>query len=75
MYTPVDVVKVSIWGQRVGAVARDPNSGAYVFEYDRKWRTRGIELSPLHMRTSTPLHVFSSLPEETYKRLPACHAG
>jgi serine/threonine-protein kinase HipA len=71
MYTPVDVVKVSIWGQRVGAVARDPSSGAYVFEYDRKWRARGVELSPLHMPTSMPLHVFSSLPEETYKRLPA----
>lgn len=71
MYTPVDVVKVSIWGQLVGAVARDPQSGAYVFEYDRQWRTRGVELSPLHMRTASPLHVFASLPEETFKRLPA----
>lgn len=55
----------------MGAVARDPQSGAYVFEYDRKWRVQGVELSPLHMRTQSPLHVFTSLPEETFKRLPA----
>ena len=30
----VEVIEVSIWGRRVGAVAADPGLKAYVFEYD-----------------------------------------
>ncbi|GAA5159244.1 type II toxin-antitoxin system HipA family toxin [Viridibacterium curvum] len=71
MYQPVNVVQVHIWGQLVGAVAADPASGAYVFEYDSRWQQRGIELAPIHMPLARRLHVFPQLPALTYKRLPA----
>ncbi len=71
MYTPVDVIEVRIWGERVGAVALDPRLGYYVFEYEPAWMTRGIELAPLTMPLSRTPYVFTSLPEITYKRLPA----
>jgi serine/threonine-protein kinase HipA len=71
MYTPVDVIEVRIWGERVGAVAMDPRVGYYVFEYEPAWTARGIELAPLTMPLSRTPYVFTTLPEITYKRLPA----
>ena len=72
-YQPVDVVEVRCWGSRVGAVARDPGSGFYVFEYDRSWADSGIELAPTTMPTATRERrfVFPTLPPDTYHRLPA----
>lgn len=72
-YEPVDVVEVRCWGSRVGALALDPTSGFYAFEYDRRWATSAIELAPIHMPTSasaTPF-VFPTLAIETFNRLPA----
>ena len=71
MYRPVDLIEVRAWGATVGGVSIDPGLGYYVFEYDPKWQTRGIELAPLTMPISQSLHVFPLLPEATYKRLPA----
>ena len=71
MYRPVDVVEVRAWGATVGAVALDPKIGYYVFEYDRAWQNRKIELAPLTMPLSQATHVFPSLPEATFKRLPS----
>lgn len=72
-YQPVDVIEVRCWGSRVGAVARDPKSGFYVFEYDGTWADSGIELAPTAMPTATRgrRFVFPTLPPETYHRLPA----
>ncbi len=77
MYKPVEVVEVLIWGSRVGAVSRDPATGYYAFEYEKKWVNQGIELSPFFL----PLKSYSerinkavqflALSEDTYKRLPA----
>jgi serine/threonine-protein kinase HipA len=71
-YTPVDAIEVRAWDQRVGALAQDPRTGAYAFEYDPAWKAGGIELAP----TTMPLagrRVFSfpNLPRDTYHRLPA----
>jgi len=71
MYRPVHVIEVRLWNQRVGAVMRDERNGCYAFEYEPKWRRRGIELSPLQMPTSRQLFAFPSLPEGTFRRLPA----
>jgi serine/threonine-protein kinase HipA len=73
MYKPVNVVEVRIWGSTVGAVTLNPSTGYYVFEYDKKWVNRGIELSPFNLPLSnmTRLFQFPNLPVETYKRLPA----
>jgi serine/threonine-protein kinase HipA len=72
-YQPVDVVEVRCWGSRVGALARDPNSGFYAFEYDRRWTASGVELAPVFLPTAaaTGPFVFPTLPVETYYRLPA----
>ena len=71
-YEPVDVIEVRCWNTRVGAIARDPNSGFYVFEYDRAWVRGGVELAPIWMPTTQrgPF-VFPALSVGTYHRLPA----
>lgn len=70
MYKPVDVIKVTAWGQVVGAVARDQRQGVYLFEYDQAWRRHGVELAPLTMPVRQTLYRFPLLPEATFKRLP-----
>lgn len=75
MYKPVDVVEVRVWGYTVGAVALDPASGFYAFEYDPKWVSRGVELSPIFLGTKGDAGKgsvqFLDLSVETFKRLPA----
>jgi serine/threonine-protein kinase HipA len=71
MYHPVDLIEVRAWSATVGAVSLDPRLGYYVFEYDPKWRKKGIELAPLTMPIRQTTHVFPSLPDSTFKRLPA----
>jgi serine/threonine-protein kinase HipA len=70
-YVPTEVVEVSAWGEVVGAVARDPATGFFAFEYDRAWIAGGIELAPLHMPLSTQIYLFPELPTHTFYRLPA----
>jgi serine/threonine-protein kinase HipA len=67
----VELVEVSAWGKRVGAVARDPRSGFFAFEYDSAWVKTGIELSPLHYRNTKGVFAYPNLPSHTYHRLPA----
>jgi serine/threonine-protein kinase HipA len=70
-YLPVDVVEVRVWDQQVGAVARDPTTGFYVFEYAPDWQASGIELAPTTMPLRTRVHVFPTLSPDTFHRLPA----
>lgn len=69
-YTPVAVVEVRAWGRTVGALAADPASGSYAFEYDPGWIASGIELSPLSAPLGERVRVYPALPEATYHRLP-----
>jgi serine/threonine-protein kinase HipA len=71
-YEAVDLVEVRCWGERVGAIALDPASGFYVFEYEPAWADRGIELSPTTMPTDagSRTFVFPTLPPDTFYRLP-----
>lgn len=71
-YFPVSVIDVMCWGRKVGALAFDPSSGYYAFEYYPEFQRSGIELAPLTLPSSTlrPV-VFTALPERTYYRLPA----
>ncbi|HWF15044.1 MAG TPA: type II toxin-antitoxin system HipA family toxin [Acidimicrobiales bacterium] len=72
-YEPVDVIEVRCWGSRVGALARDPASGFYAFEYAPGWVEGGVELAPIHLPTTEARgpFVFPTLPIPTYRRLPA----
>lgn len=72
-YKAVDVVEVSAWGKRVGAVAREPTKNYYAFQYDPAWIRGGIELAPVAMplKQADEPFLFTDLPEATFKRLPA----
>lgn len=70
-YQPAGVVEVRCWGRTVGAVARNPATGYYAFEYDPAWLRTGIELAPLHLPARPGPVEFPALPEATFHRLPA----
>jgi serine/threonine-protein kinase HipA len=70
-YEPVDLVEVRAWGHTVGAVAADPDTGYYAFEYAPDWVTSGKQLSPLLMPNESGVFIFPSLNVDTYYGLPA----
>ncbi len=67
-YVPVDAVEVRAWGEPVGAVALDPGTGYYAFEYFPSWRG---DLAPGLMPTGGGPYVFPQLAVDTFHRLPA----
>lgn len=70
-YQPVEVVEVRAWARTVGAVARDPATGVYAFEYDPEWAGGDVELAPLHMPNRRGfVYAFSDLAPGTFHRLP-----
>lgn len=69
-YEQTEVIEVRSWNRTVGAVAEDPRSGFYAFEYDAEWVASGIELSPLRMPLAPAVYVFPELSQLTYQRLP-----
>ena len=69
-YTAVSVIEVRAWGELVGALAADPVSGSFAFEYAPGWRESGLELSPLSAPATSRVRVFPALPEATFHRLP-----
>lgn len=71
-YIQTDIIDVICWDQKVGAIALDPSSGYYAFEYYSNYKKSKIELAPLTvpLREEAPV-VFPYLPEQTYYRLPA----
>lgn len=72
-YQRVDLIEVYYHGAFVGAVAPNPETGRYVFEYDREWIASGIELSPLQMPLRTEpyeLAMWPNLSLAAYKGLP-----
>jgi serine/threonine-protein kinase HipA len=72
-YTPVDALEVRLWNKRIGAVALDPATRYYAFQYDPRFLAGSVEPAPLAMPLSkgNSPHVFTRLSEETYYRLPA----
>ena len=69
---------VKIWGKLVGAVAWDVKSGIASFEYDSRFKTYGIDLSPFKMSIENRHNIFSfpelrrntQSPFDTFKGLP-----
>lgn len=70
-YEPVEVIEVTLWGRRLGAVARNPRTGWYRFAYAPDWVAGGVEVAPLHMPLRTEPYEFPDLSPETFHRLPA----
>jgi len=50
---------VYIWDELVGAIAWNENTQTASFEYDSKFLTKGLELSPLMMPTTSGESIFS----------------
>lgn len=65
---------VKIWGETVGAVAWDENSGTASFEYEPKFIAQKIDLAPLKMPIANGINRIFSFPElrntKTFKGLP-----
>lgn len=70
-YRPVRAIEVRAWGRTVGALALNPASGLFAFQFSRDWAAAGPELAPLHMPlTASKTYEFAGLSDETYRRLP-----
>ncbi|MCR5457887.1 MAG: type II toxin-antitoxin system HipA family toxin [Clostridiales bacterium] len=65
----VRTVKVNLWGTPIGYL-HQLDGGLIGFQYDEKFITSGIEVSPLLMPLSKTTYTFPALSEETFKGLP-----
>jgi len=74
----VDVAEVKIWGEFVGAVRWDDSKQLANFQYDKKFLTKGYDLSPIRMPIKNGDRIYS-FPElrkakdeqtDTFKGLP-----
>jgi serine/threonine-protein kinase HipA len=70
-YNPVEAIEVRAWGRQVGAVALDPATGVYAFEYTPEWVAGGVELAPLRMPLKRRTYEFPELSRGTFLGMPA----
>ena len=70
----IKTVKVTLWGEFVGALAQNDRLPTTTFEYDPKWSAKGVEIAPVRMPVSIPRQTFAGLNYATYKGLPAAFA-
>lgn len=69
----VDVIKVTLWGEDVGALSWDSQRHFASFEYFPSFRSKNWDVSPIHMpvRGITPrIFSFPALNQDTYRGLP-----
>jgi len=73
---PEDAARITLWGEDVGVLMFDRDTGAYRFGYYPQWRQKGVEIAPLTMPTSARRDTFEfpNLNPETFKGLPGCFA-
>jgi len=75
MVKRVDTAEVRLWGDLVGAVAWMDDRGYGVFEYDRAFLKKELDIAPLHMgladaRKGDGIFLFPSLNKSTFLGLP-----
>ncbi len=63
---------IHIWGNRVGAIAWNPNTGTGSFEFDKSFKSLNLDISPLKMPiSSSAIFSFTELRNSnTFKGLP-----
>ncbi|MEL7269609.1 MAG: HipA N-terminal domain-containing protein [Bacteroidota bacterium] len=69
----VEVIKVTLWGEDVGALSWDSNQNFGSFEFFPNFLDKDLDVSPINMGIATSknkIYSFPSLKEETYKGLP-----
>lgn len=69
-----NLAEVTLWGNRVGALAYNPANELSTFEYADSWLQTHLEIAPLRMPLSDEKYVFPALPQPTYRGLPAAFA-
>lgn len=69
-----NIARVEIWGQTVGALSYDRDTGLCAFQYDPSWVRTAVELSPVKLPLSNRIYQFPALPRETYRGLPGAFA-
>ncbi|MBW1836202.1 MAG: type II toxin-antitoxin system HipA family toxin [Deltaproteobacteria bacterium] len=67
---PVDVARVNLWGDPVGAVAWDDDRGFATFEYDPSFLRKQLEIAPLTMPLNSEIYSFPELNSKTFYGLP-----
>lgn len=75
MVKKIDTAMVKLWGDTVGAVSWLDDRNYAIFEYDRDFLNKGLDVSPVMMslnaaRTGDGKFFFSSLNKETFLGLP-----
>ncbi len=67
----VEVVKINLWSQFVGAAYWDNENKVAEFQFDSSFLSQGLNLSPIEMNISNPrLYSFSNLNRDTFYGLP-----
>lgn len=74
MVAKVQIARIKLWGELVGALAFDVDKGLGTFEYARSWRDSGIQISPVRLPLSERKYQFPELNRDTYRGLPAAFA-
>lgn len=64
------VINIDYHGDLVGAASFETDTGVGAFEYDHKFISKGVELSPIKMPLSQQIYTFPTLGFETFKGLP-----
>jgi serine/threonine-protein kinase HipA len=68
------IAEVTLWGQRVGALAYASDDRTATFEYAPGWLDEHIEIAPLTLPAGPGKFQFPHLPVETFKGLPGAFA-
>lgn len=63
----VTAAQVYLWGQQVGTVVWDDQTGVAAFDYDPQFIKSGLEISPIYMPLSTDVYSFPELKNQSQK--------
>ncbi|WP_298539838.1 type II toxin-antitoxin system HipA family toxin [uncultured Aquimarina sp.] len=69
----VDVIKITLWGQELGALSWDADKKYASFEFFSDFLRSNLDVSPIHMpilNAEKRIYSFPRLNEDTYKGLP-----
>lgn len=64
------IAEVHLWGTRIGAVVKEPDTPWAVFQYEPDFIGSGIEVSPLMMPLAQTPYSFPALNPDTFRGLP-----
>ncbi len=69
----VDVIKIMLWGEELGALSWDSAKNFASFEFFSSFLNKNLDVSPIHMpirSSEKKIYSFPNLNQETYKGLP-----